>query len=140
MKLKRSDIYIIANLGDGQKAYRTKGYIFQKNGHWFSARRNDATNKLYTFGLNKWIISDFVTGLVMTSTDNKLNDVPDALNDNLIDKLIEFYKDDSTGIYRRESTREELQRYAQMINEAMLSDGQDILIDFLQDSAYELFR
>ena len=93
MKLKRSDIYIFANLGDGQKAYRTKGYIFQKNGHWFSVRRNDATNKLYKSSLNNWVISDFVTGLVMTSTDNKLNDVPDALSDNLIDKLIEFYKD-----------------------------------------------
>lgn len=76
----------------------------------------------------------------MTSTDNKLNNVPDTLSDNLIDKLIEFYKDDSTSIYRRKSTREEFQRYAQLINEAMLRDGEDKLIDLLQDSAYELFR
>lgn len=76
----------------------------------------------------------------MTSTDNKLNDVPDTLSDNLIDMLIKFYKDDSTSIYRRESTREEFQRYAQLINEAMLHDGKDKLIDLFQDSAYELFR
>lgn len=137
MKLKKSDFYIIYNDSDGKekKAVKVSGYIFQKNGHWFSIRKHNPDEKHH-----KWIISDFVTGLVMTSTDNKLNDVPDTLSDNLIDKFIECYKDDSTSIYRRESTREEFQRYAQLINEAMLHDGKDKLIDLFQDSAYELFR
>ena len=139
MKLKRSDIYIFANLGDGQKAYRTKGYIFQKNGHWFTVRRNDPAI-CESSRKGKWIISDFVTGLIMSSTDNNLDDVPMSLADSLIDKLIEFYKDDSTNMYRRESSREVFQRYAQAINEAMYKDGQDKLIDYLQDSAYELFN
>lgn len=76
----------------------------------------------------------------MSSTDNNLDDVPMSLADSLIDKLIELYKDDSTSTYWGESTREELQRYAQMMNEAMYKDGQDKLIDYLQDSAYELFK
>ena len=81
-----------------------------------------------------------VTGIIMTDTGNKLDDVPDALPDILIDKLIEFYEDNSTSMYRCESSREEAQRYAQMINDAMYKDGQDKLISLLQDSAYELFR
>ena len=140
MKLKKSDFYIVCSNSDGKekKAVKASGYIFRKNGHWFSIRkRNPDEESDYN---KKWIISDFVTGLVMTSTDNKLDDVPDALSDNLIDELIEFYKDDSTSIYRRESTIEEFQRYAQMINDAMLRDGKDKLIDLLKDSAYELYR
>ena len=76
----------------------------------------------------------------MTKTNSKLDNVPDALSDSFINKLIELYKDDSTSIYIKESNREVFQRYAQMINEAMLRDGQDKLIDLLKDSAYELFR
>lgn len=76
----------------------------------------------------------------MTKTNSKLDNVPDALSDSFINKLIELYKDDSTSIYKRESSREEFQRYAQMINEAMFKDNQMKLIDYLQDSAYELFN
>lgn len=138
MKLKRSDIYIIANLGDGRKAYKAKGYIFRKNGHWFTVRHNEL--KLDSSDKRKCVISDLVTGLIMTKTDSKLDDVPDALSDSMIDRLIELYKDNSIRIYMRASCRYELQGYAQMINEAMLKDNQMKLIDMLQDSAYELFR
>lgn len=138
MKLKRSDIYIIYNLGYGKKAHRTKGYIFQKKGHWFTIRHNEL--KLDGSDKRKWVISDLVTGLIMTKTDSKLDDVPDALSDSFIDTLIKLYKDDSTSIYKKESNREEFQRYAQMINEAMFKDNQMKLIDYLQDSAYELFN
>lgn len=138
--MKRSDVYILINGEDGKKkVIKVAGYIFQKNGHWFTVRKNDqAICKSSCKG--KWIIADFVTGLIMSSTNNKLDDVPMSLSDSLIDKLIEFYKDNSTGMYRRESTREEFQRYAQMINDAMYKDGQDKLIECLQDSAYELFN
>lgn len=137
-KLKRSNIYIVFNSGDGKKAYRTKGYIFQKNGHWFTIRHNEL--KLDGSDKRKWVISDLVTGLIMTKTDSKLEDVPNALTDALIDKLIGFYKDNSTSSYWSESSREEFQRYAQMINEAMFNDKQDKLIGLLQDSARELFN
>lgn len=139
MKLKRSDVYILYNGEDNKKEIiKVAGYMFQKNGHWFTVRKNDpAICKSSCKG--KWIISDFVTGLIMSSTDNTLDDVPMSLADSLIDKLIELYKDDSTSIYKREC-REEFRGYAQMMNEAMYKDGQDKLIDYLQDSAYELFN
>lgn len=140
MKLKRSDVYIIRNGEDNKKEIiKVAGYMFRKNGHWFTVRKNDpAIAKTSLKG--KWIISDFVTGLIMSSTDNTLDDVPMSLADSLIDKLIEFYKDDSTNMYKRESFREEFQRYAQMMYVAMYKDRQDKLIDYLQDSAYELFN
>ena len=140
MKLKRSDVYILHNREDHKKEIiKVAGYIFQKNEHWFTVRKNDSAI-CESSCKGKWIISDLVTGLIMSSTDNNLDDVPMSLADSLIDKLIEFYKDDSTSMYRRESTREEFQRYAQAINEAMYKDRQDKLIDYLQDSAYELFN
>ena len=140
MKLKRSDVYILHNGENHKKEIITvAGYMFYKNGHWFTVRRNDP-DICESSCKGKWIISDFVTGLIMSSTDNNLDDVPMSLADSLIDKLIEFYKDNSTNMYRRESSREEFQRYAQMMNEAMYKDGQDKLIDYLQDSAYELFK
>lgn len=140
MKLKRSDVYILHNGENNKKEIiKVAGYMFQKNGHWFTVRRN-APAICESSCKGKWIISDFVTGLIMNSTDNNLDDVPMSLADSLIDKLIEFYKDDSTNMYRRESSREEFQKYAQMMNEAMYKDGQDKLIDYLKDSAYELFN
>lgn len=137
-KLKRSDVYIIANRGDGKTVYKKKGYIFQKNGHWFTIRHKEADFDVAL--TKKWIVSDLVTGLIMTKTDSKLEDVPNALTDALIDKLIGFYKDNSTSSYWSESSREEFQRYAQMINTAMFNDKQDKLISLLQDSARELFN
>lgn len=136
--MKRSDVYIIHNDGSVKKAVKVKGYMFWKGGHWFTIRRRnpewpgDANYK-------RWIISDFVTGLIMTSTDNRLDDVPDALSESMIDKLIEFYSDNSTSI--RQSTHDELAEYAQMINEAMYMDNpENKLIDLLQKDAGELFR
>lgn len=139
--MKRSDVYILINGEDGEKkVIKVNGYMFRKLGHWFTVRKNDpAIGKTSYKG--KWIISDFVTGLVMKDTDYSLNYVPDdALPDSLINTLIAYYKDNSTGMYRRESTREEFRRYAQMMNDAMYKDGQFDLIDKLQDSAYELFN
>lgn len=139
--MKRSDVYIIHNDGSGKKVAKLKGYMFKKKEHWFTVRHRDQNiPNQYDSRYKKWIISDFVTGLIMTSTDNKLADVPNALPESMIDKLIKFYSDNSTSMYRRESTREEFQKYAQMINDAMYKDGQDKLIDLLQDSAHELFN
>ena len=137
--MKRSDVYIIHNDGSGKKAVKVKGYMFEKKGHWFTVRHRDP-NILYDYSRynRKWIISDFVTGIIMTYTDNKLADVPNALPEFMIDKLIELYSDNSTSMYRRESTREEFQKYTQMINDAMYKDGQDKLIDLLQDSGTSL--
>lgn len=140
MKLKRSDVYIIANRGDGKTAYKKKGYIFQKNGHWFTIRHKETDFDSNTNIRKKWIVSDLVTGVVMTQTDNKLEDVPDALSDAFVDKLMELYKDNSTSFYWSESSREQFQKYVQMINEAMFNDKQDRLIGLLQDSARELFN
>lgn len=138
--MKRSDVYIIHNDGSGKKAVKVKGYMFWKGGHWFTIRRRnpewpgDANYK-------RWIISDFVTGLIMTSTDSRLDHVPNALSESMIDKLIEFYRDNSTNLYQRQSTHDWLEEYAQMINEAMYMDNpENKLIDLLQEDAGELFR
>lgn len=138
--MKRSDVYIIHNDGSGKKVAKVKGYMFEKKGHWFTVRHRDM-DRPGDSGRKKWIISDFVTGLIMTSTDNRLDDVPDALPEAIIDKLIEFYSDNSTNIYKPQSTHDRFAEYAQMINEAMFADSpENPLIDLLQKDAGELFR
>ena len=138
--MKRSDVYIIYNDGSGKKAVKVKGYMFRKAGHWFTVRsRNPEWPGDASY--NRWIISDFVTGLIMTSTDSRLDHVPNALSESMIDKLIEFYRDDLTNLYQRPSTHDWLEEYAQMINEAMYMDNpENKLIDLLQKDAGELFR
>ena len=136
--MKRSDVYIVCNDGSGKKAVKIKGYMFEKKGHWFTVRHRDSVE---AERYRKWIISDFVTGVLMTSTDNRLDDVPDALLESMIDILIKFYSDNSTSIWKRQSTHDEFAEYAQMINEAMLADSpENPLIDLLQKDAGELFR
>ena len=138
--MKRSDVYIICNDGSGKKAAKVKGYMFRKAGHWFTVRHRDM-DRPGDSGRKKWIISDFVTGIIVTSTDNRLDDVPDALQESMVDKLIEFYSDNSTSIYKRQSTHDEFAEYAQMINEAMFADSpENPLIDLLQEDAGVLFR
>ena len=130
--MKRSDVYIIYNDGSGKKAVKVKGYMFRKAGHWFTIRRRnpewpgDANYK-------RWIISDFATGVIMTSTGNRLDDVPDALPEGMIDMLIKSYSDNSTSIYSSQSIHDKLAECAQMINEAMFADSpENPLIDLLQ--------
>ena len=136
--MKRSDVYIVCNDGSGKKAVKIKGYMFEKKGHWFTVRHRDSDEAAR---YKKWIISDFVTGVIMTSTGNRLDDVPDALLESMIDMLIKFYSDNSPSIWRRQSMHDELAEYAQMINEAMLADSpENPLIDLLQKDAGELFR
>lgn len=138
--MKRSDVYIIRNDGSGKKVAKVKGYMFEKKGHWFTVRHRDM-DRLGDSRYKKWIISDFVTGLIMTSTDSRLDHVPNALSESMIDKLIEFYRDNSTNLYQRQSTHDWLEEYAQMINEAMYMDNpENKLIDLLQEDAGELFR
>ena len=139
--MKRSDVYIIYNAGNGKKkVVKVKGYMFEKKGHWFTVRHRDM-GRLGDSECKKWIISDFVTGIIMTSTDSRLEDVPDALQESMIDMLIQFYSDNSTSIYKRQSTHDEFASYAQMINDAMFTDSpENPLIDLLQEDAGELFR
>ena len=138
--MKRRDVYIIHNDGSGKKVAKLKGYMFKKKEHWFTVRHRDQ-NIPNDSRYKKWIISDFVTGLIMTSTDNRLDDVSDALPESMIDELIEFYSDNSTSIYKRQSTHDEFAEYAQMINEAMFADSpENPLIELLQEDAGVLFR
>ena len=138
--MKRSDVYTIYNDSSGKKAVKVKGYMFRKAGHWFTVRSRNP-ERPGDASYNRWIISDFVTGVIMTSTGNRLDDVPDALPESMIDMLIKFYSDNSTSIYKRQSTHDEFAEYAQMINEAMFVDSpENPLIDLLQKDAGELFR
>ena len=135
-KMKRCEFFIIINNADyGKTAFKVKGYMFQKSGHWFTVRRRIPS------GQRKWIISDFVTGLAMTDTDSSLEDVQSAVTETMVASMLKLYRSDTVGIYGHRSAREELQQYAQMINSAMFKDNPESkMIDLFQSQCYELFN
>lgn len=134
--MKRCEFFIICNTDTGKNALKTKGYMFEKSGHWFTVRHRRSDEKR-----KKWIVSDFVTGIVMTETDSKIEDVPSVLPETMIARLLELYRNDTVGIYEHRSIREELQHYAELINDGMYkSNPNSKMLDLLQDQAYELFN
>lgn len=136
--MKRCEFFIIYNTDTGKTVFKTKGYMFQKSGHWFTVRRRASSEKLFR---KKWIISDFVTGLVMTDTDNKIEDIPSVISESMVSRLLELYRNDTVGIYGKRSIREELQRYAEMIYRGTYkNDPNSKMLDLLKEQAYELFN
>ena len=136
--MKRCEFFIIYNADYGKTAFKVKGYMFQKSGHWFTVRRRTDDEKLYR---KKWIISDFVTGLVMTDTDNKLEDIPSVISETMVARLLELYRNNTIGIYSNRSNREELQCYAEMIYRATYkNDPNSNMLDLLQSQSYELYN
>ena len=108
--------------------------MFEKCGHWFTVRRRTSSEKR-----KKWIISDFVTGLVMTDTDSSIENVWYALPECSIVRLLELY--DNCTIYCHNSGREELQSYAQMIHAAMFKDNPESkMLELHQSQAEKLFN
>ena len=139
--MKRCDVYIMFNADGGQKKVaKVKGYIFMKSGHWFTARRRNPewpSDERY----KKWVISDLVTGLVMTSTDSKRAKVPDAIPDSMIEKLLYYYDDRTTSLYRQKSTHDEFREYARQISKAMaLEDIDNPQLDCMRESGQLLFH
>ena len=140
--MKRCEFFIIYNTDTGKTVFKTKGYMFQKSGHWFTARRRTDDEKLYR---KKWIISDFVTGLVMTDTDNKLEDIPSVISETMVSRLLELYRNDtviySNRSYSKRSIREELQQYAEMIYRGTYKNNPNSnMLDLLQSQSYELYN
>ena len=136
--MKRCEFFIIYNNGTGKTAMKTKGYMFEKFGHWFTVRRRIPSEKLH---YKKWIISDFVTGLVMKDTDSSLENVQSAVTETMVARMLELYRDNTVGIYKYRSNREELQHYAEMIHGATYkSNPNSKMLDLLKDQAYELFN
>ena len=134
--MKRTEFYIIINTESGKKPVKERGYMFEKCGHWFTVRRRIPSDKTFR---KKWIISDFVTGLVMADTDSSIENVRYALPECSIVKLLGFY--DNCDIYGRSSIREELQQYAQMIHAAMFEDNTaSKMLELHQSQAEELFK
>lgn len=135
--MKRCEFFIISNTDTGKTALKTKGYMFEKCGHWFTVR-----HRIPSENYKKWIISDFVTGMVMTSTESRLEIVQYALHISSIDKLLGFYRDNTTvGMFGHSSIREVLQQYAQMIHEAMFKDNpKSKMLDLHQSQSEELFN
>ena len=134
--MKRCEFFIIYNAGCGNTALKVKGYMFQKCGHWFTVRR-----KIPSENHKKWIISDFVTGVIMTDTDSSLKDVLYAVTETMVNRLVELYRDNTVGIYDRRSSREALQRYAEMIHEGMYKDNPESkILELHQSQAEELFN
>lgn len=132
--MKRTDFYIIINTESGKKLVKVRGYMFEKCGHWFTVRRRRPSENF-----KKWIISDFVTGLIMTSTDSRIENVRYALPECLIVRLLGYY--DNCAIYGHRSIREELQQYAQMIHAAMFNDNPESkMLDLHQSQAEKLFN
>lgn len=138
MTMKRTEFFIIYNTDTGKTAFKVKGYMFQKCGHWFTVRRRTSSEKQFR---KKWIISDFVTGLVMTDTDNKIEDIPSVISESMVARLLELYRKGTFGIYKNSSNREELQHYAEMIYGGTYKNNPNSkMLDLLKDQAYELFN
>ena len=116
--MKRCEFYIIINTESGKKPVKVRGYMFEKCGHWFTVRHRRSDEKLYR---KKWIISDFVTGLVMTDTDSSIENVRYALPECSIVRLLGFY--DNCTIYGGRTIKETLQSDADMIHDAMFKDN-----------------
>lgn len=134
--MKRCEFYSIYNTDTGETALKTKGYMFEKCGHWFTVR-----HRMPSENYKKWIISDFVTGLVMTSTESRIENVQYALPEYSIVMLSGLYRDNTVGIYSHRRVREELQQYAKMIHAAMLMDNPESkMLDLHQSQSEELFN
>ena len=138
IKMKRCEFFIIYNADYGIIAFKVKGYMFQKCGHWFTVRYRLTSEKLFR---KKWIISDFVTGLVMTDTDSSLKDIQSAVTETMVARLLELYRNNTVDIYGHRPVREELQHYAEMIHRGMYKNNPySNMLDLLKDQAYELFN
>ena len=136
--MKRCEFFIIYNADYGKTVFKVKGYMFQKFGHWFTVRCRIPSEKMFR---KKWIISDFVTGLVMTDTDSSLKDIQSAVSETMVSRLLELYKNNTVGIYEHRPVREELQHYAEMIYQATYKRGTNSnMLDLLQSQSYELFN
>ena len=136
--MKRCEFFIIYNTDTGKTVFKTKGYMFQKCGHWFTVRRRTSSEKQFR---KKWIISDFVTGLIMTDTDNKIEDIPSVISESMVAGLLKLYINNTFGIYSNRSIREELQQYAEMIYRGTYKNNPNSnMLDLLKDQAYELFN
>ena len=137
--MKRCEFFIIYYIGNEKTTMKTKGYMFEKSGHWFTVRRRMSDETFYHN--KKWIVSDFVTGLAMTDTDNKLQDIPSVISETMVARLFEMYRNNTANIYEYRSIREQLQTYAQMINSAMFKDNPESkMIDLFQSQCCELFN
>lgn len=136
--MKRCEFFIIYNTDHGRTAFKVKGYMFEKSGHWFTVRHRMSDEKLFR---KKWIISDFVTGLVMTETDSSLKDIQSAVTETMVAHLLEYYRNNTVGIYGHRPVREELQQYAEMIHGGMYKNNSNSnMLDLFEDQAYELFN
>lgn len=134
--MKRCEFFIICNTDTGKTTLKTKGYMFEKCGHWFTVR-----HRMPYENYKKWIISDFVTGLVMNSTESRFESVRNALPEYSIVMLSGLYKDNTVGIYGHIPVREELQQYAQMIHAAMFNDNPESkMLDLHQSQSEKLFN
>ena len=134
--MKRTDFYIIINTESGKKPVKVRGYMFEKCGHWFTVRRRIPSDKTFR---KKWIISDFVTGLVMTDTDSSIENVRYALSECRIVSLLGLY--DNCTIYGGRTIKATLQSYADMIHVAMFKDNPESkMLDLHQSQAEKLFN
>ena len=136
--MKRCEFFIIYNTDTGETVFKTKGYMFQKSGHWFTVRRRTDDEKLYR---KKWIISDLVTGLIMTDTDSSLKYIQSAVTETMVARLLELYRNNTVSIFSNRSIREELQQYAEMIYRGTYkNDPNSNMLDLLQSQSYELYN
>lgn len=136
--MKRCEFFFIYNADYGKTAFKVKGYMFQKCGHWFTVRYRLPSEKMYR---KKWIISDFVTGLIMTDTDSSLKDIQSAVTETMVARLLELYRNNTVSIYGHGSVREELQHYAELIHGGTYKNNPNSkMLDLLKDQAYELFN
>ena len=134
--MKRCEFYIIINTESGKKPVKERGYMFEKCGHWFTVRHSLSSEKAH---YKKWIIADFVTGIIMTSTDSRIGNVRYALPESLIVKLLGLY--DTCTMCGGRPINEELRSYADMIHAAMFKDNPESkMLDLHLSQARNLYN
>ena len=136
--MRRCEFFIIYKADSGITAFKVKGYMFQKFNHWFTVRGKFPSEKMYR---KKWVISDFVTGLLMTDTNSSLKDIQSAVTETMAARLLELYRNNTVGIYDHRTVREKLQHYAEMIYDGTYKNNPNSnMLDLLKNQAYELFN
>ena len=88
----------------------------------------------------KWIIADFVSGLILTSYDGTINDAPLAVTDEIVDLL---YKTYSSRDYVRdwgETKRDRMIKFSVLISNQMRADGRKLLVALMQEQARQAFE
>ena len=87
----------------------------------------------------KWIIADFVSGLILTSYDGTIDDAPLAVTDEIVDLLYKTYSSRDYVQDWGETKRDRMIRFSVLISNQMRADGRKLLVALMQEQARQAF-